>query len=136
MNPYDCVDNESNYVNGHYFAASKSEYKDIARRELLETLQSSDRWKHIVRVENGVLKFLPTGVDEYTKDDTVFRELMLLAINWTGGLTGRGTEMTSLLYKNKMTAARNVIVEDGQIVIVTEYHKSQAMMEDIKVCKK
>ena len=41
--------------------------------------------------------------------------------------------MLSLLFKNKMAAARNVIVQDGQVVIVTEYHKSQSMMDDIKV---
>lgn len=62
-----------------------------------------------------------------------FRELILLAINWTDGLTGRGTEMLSLLFKNKMAAGRNLIVSNGQIMIITEYHKSQAIMDNIKV---
>src|SRR5947199_10786638 len=103
-------------------------YRDIARnKELLKSLlRTSGR---LFSIEGRRLKFITAGVDEYTNDDIKFRELILLAINWTAGLTGRGTEMLSLLYKNKMAAARNLIVQDGQIVIVTEYHKSQSIMD-------
>ena len=84
-------------------------------------------------IEDGKLVFLTAGMDEYTRADIEFRELILLAINWTDALTGRGTEMLSLLFKNKMSAGRNVVVHDGQIMIITEYHKSQAIMDALKV---
>jgi hypothetical protein len=41
--------------------------------------------------------------------------------------------MTSILYLNTMERLRNVLVEDGQIMFVAEYHKSMSMMDDVKV---
>ena len=77
--------------------------------------------------------FEPDGVARYKKSIIEFLELLLLAINWTCGQTGWGTEMLCLLYRNKMSADRNIFVQDGQIMVGTDYHKSQAVMDDIKV---
>ena len=88
INPYTVIDSEGNYVNNHYFAASDSEYRNTACTELLKSLQKSERWERLVKIENGKLKFVKTEVDEYTKGDIAFRGLLLLPINWTGGLTG------------------------------------------------
>jgi hypothetical protein len=38
-----------------------------------------------------------------------------------------------LLFKNKMAAGRNIIVRNGQLMVITKYHKSQAITDDIKV---
>ena len=133
INPYTFIDSETDYVNNHYFAASDPEYRNTARTKLLTSLRKSEHWERMLEVENGELKFVKAEVDVYTKDDIAFRELILLAINWTGELTGRGTEILSLLFKNKMAAARNVIIQDGQVILMIEYHKSQAVMDDIKV---
>jgi len=73
------------------------------------------------------------GVDEYEAGDIKFRELLCLLIILTCGQSGRGTEMTSLLYMNTMESERNILIEDGQFMLVTEYHKSLAMMDDLKV---
>jgi len=100
----------------------------------MDAMMKSEKWDQMMMIENGQLVFRATGVDEYTRYDKEFRELILLAINWTPGLTGRGTEMLSLLFKNKMAAGRNLIVLDGQIMVITEYHKSQSIMDDVKVC--
>ena len=43
-------------------------------------------------------------------------------------------EILSLLFKNKTIAGRNLIIENGQFMIIIEYHKSQAIMDDIKIC--
>ena len=51
----------------------------------------------------------------------------------TLGLSGRGTEMTSLRYINTMEGDRSIYVEDGQLMFITEYHKSMALMEEVKV---
>jgi hypothetical protein len=32
-----------------------------------------------------------------------------------------------------MSADRNIFVQDGQIMVGTDYHKSQAVMDDVKV---
>ena len=51
----------------------------------------------------------------------------------TLGLSGRGTEMTSLRYINTMEGDRSIYVEDGQLMFITEYHKSMALMKEVKV---
>jgi hypothetical protein len=134
INPYMYIDSESNLNNDDYFATTIPDYKDAARRTIMDALMKSEKWDEMTAIEDGQLVFLAAGVDEYTKHDTEFRELILLGINWTDALTGRGTEMLSLLFKNKMSAGRNVIVQNGQIMIATDYHKSQAITDDIKVC--
>jgi hypothetical protein len=87
----------------------------------------------MVEIKDGEIKFKAEGILEYFKSGSEFLELLLLAINWTCGQAGRGTEMLSILYKNKMSADRNIYLLDGQVMIATEYHKSQAIMDDIKV---
>ena len=93
-------------------------------------LCKSDKWKTIM---DGKMVMKKEATDKYTKHNTEFRELILLAINWTCGQTGRGMEMLSVLYKNKMSATRNVMIENGLIVIETEYHKLQNITDNIKV---
>jgi hypothetical protein len=39
-----------------------------------------------------------------------FRELLMLAIAFICGIAGRGTEMLSLLFRNKSAAQRNIYV--------------------------
>jgi hypothetical protein len=131
MNPYDLVDNEYVHENGHYFAYLLPDHRHCARKVVLEALNQSEReWENLVRADGT---FDPDGVARYDKSVNEFLELLLLAINWTCGQTGRGTEMLCLLYKNKMSADRNIFVQDGQIMIATGYHKSQAVTEDLKV---
>jgi hypothetical protein len=133
INPYDIVDSKGDCTAGDYFASRNPDFKDNARRYIIHELCKSDKWKTIMEVCDGKMVMKTEAMDKYTKHDTEFRELILLAINWTCGQTGRGTEMLSLLYKNKMSATRNVMIENGQMVIETEYHKSQNITDDIKV---
>jgi hypothetical protein len=104
MNPYSIVDNEYVHENGHYFAHLLSDYRHVAKKTVLESLsESREDWNKLVRADET---FNPDGVATYTKSVIEFLELLLLAINWTCGQTGRGTEMLCLLYKNKMSADR------------------------------
>ena len=64
------------------------------------------------------------------------RELLAILMMIVCGLSGRGTELTSLRYINTIDGDRGIYVEDGQIMFITEYHKSMAMMDDIKVQNK
>jgi hypothetical protein len=131
MNPYQFVDHEFVHDRGHYFAQLISDHRHRARETVLKNLKKSGRdWLKFIR---GARDFDRCEVASYTKSVERFLELLLLAVNWTCGQTGRGTEMVSLLYKNKTSADRNIFVQDGQIMIVTSYHKSQAVTEDIKV---
>ena len=83
--------------------------------------------------ENAIM-WKKEWIRKYVKIQEEFMELCLMAMNFTCGQTGRGTEMLSIVYKNIAAADRNVILLDGQIMISTEYHKSQSITDDIKVC--
>jgi hypothetical protein len=52
---------------------------------------------------------------------------------FTCGLSGYGTEMTSLRWMNTMEWDRSIYLEDCQLMFVMEYHKSMALMDDQKV---
>jgi len=72
-------------------------------------------------------------VDNIVNYDSRFRELLAILMMITCGLSGRGTEMTSLRYINTMEGDRSIYVEDGQLMFITEYHKSMALMDEVKV---
>ena len=62
-----------------------------------------------------------------------FLEVLYIVVLITCGLPGRTKEMTSLKFVNTMNGDRNFLLEDGQFMFVTEYHKSQAIMDIPKV---
>ena len=41
--------------------------------------------------------------------------------------------MTSLRYINTMEGDRSIYIEDGQLMFITEYHKSMALIDKVKV---
>lgn len=58
-----------------------------------------------------------------------FRELFLFCVHVMSGQPARGTEITSLRFRNGVANHRNVFVLDGRVMTVTSYHKSQAMLD-------
>src|SRR5579859_1198667 len=57
----------------------------------------------------------------------------IILVHITGGQPGRGTEITTLRYANSMQTLRNIFVKEGQVMIMTENHKSEAMTDQSKV---
>ena len=99
---------------------------------IINVLMKFEKWDQMMTMKNEWFVFQEINVDEYTRNDMKFREFILLRINWTNRLTKRETKMLSLLFKNKMTTGRNLVMKNEQFMIVTEYHKSQAIMNDVK----
>jgi hypothetical protein len=128
------VDDPSNHNAGHYFGLDEIHGSKKARQRMMDLLQCSDQWANMVEVTGDSLNFHKSAVDEYMKWDNMFRELIALLIMFTCGISGRGTEMTSLRFINTMDGDRMIYIENGQIMIITEYHKSMALMDDLKVC--
>ncbi|THZ70556.1 hypothetical protein D6C84_10425 [Aureobasidium pullulans] len=58
-----------------------------------------------------------------------FRELFLFYVHVLSGQPARGTEITSLRFRNGVANHRNVFVLDGRVMTVTSYHKLQAMLD-------
>jgi hypothetical protein len=127
------MDDPSNHNAGHYFLFDETDGTRNACRRMMTRLQGSEQWGKMIKVHGDGLNFDQSAVDEYVKYDMAFRELLALLVMFTCGLSGRGTEMTSLRYMNTMDGDRMIYLEDGQFMIITEYHKSMALMEDLKV---
>jgi hypothetical protein len=104
-----------------------------ARNMMMQRLLKSQEWKSMLITEPDALSFNPVGIKKYTAQIVRFLEYLLLLINTTCGLSGRGTEVTSVRYMNVMECLRNILASSGQIMFVTEYHKSLAIMDEIKV---
>ncbi|CAD0097291.1 unnamed protein product [Aureobasidium mustum] len=68
-------------------------------------------------------------VANYLRRVDKFRELFLFCVHVLSGQPARGTEITSLRFRNGVANHRNVFVLDGRVMTVTSYHKSQAMLD-------
>ena len=124
---------------GHYFANLIPDYKNVARETVLTALTESPKLETMVTLnadgtvhsENGRIVWKGPGMRAYTVSDTKFRKDLVLLLNWLGGLSGRGLENLSQLYKNKENGRRNIFINamEGQAYSFTEYHKSEAVTD-------
>jgi len=131
INPYSIKDNQTCHDNRYFFGCGISGYKNQARETIVKNIGNrAQDWGTSV---NGILKWKPAFVNEYIRAQNKFQEHIVIGLNTLGGLTGRGQEILSLLYENTPQSDRNIRVEAGQIVITTTYHKSQNIMDAIKV---
>ena len=72
-------------------------------------------------------------VRAYLREVDKFRELLLFCVHLTGGQPARGTEITTVRFKNGFLQDRNIFAIHGHIAIVTRYHKSQSQYDKPKV---
>src|SRR5579862_7215659 len=82
---------------------------------------------------DDAIEFSDQAKDKYNKYDEQFHGILALLMMFMCGLSGRGTEMTSLCWQNTMNGDRSIYIEDGQIMFITEYHKSMALIDDQKI---
>jgi hypothetical protein len=134
MNPWDIRDSERNLDNGYSFVCNNPNYRRIALQQVFggmhrrgidiasSTRQIQGRWILVAEAR-----------DAYRAAAEGFRELLMLAIAFICGMAGRGTEMLSLLFRNKGAAQRNIYVQLGCIMIITSYHKGQNITGTTKV---
>lgn len=73
------------------------------------------------------------GIRRYLTLVRKFEELLLILTHLTGGQPGRGEEITGLRLVNGINRDRSVFVIDGEVVLVTQYHKSLAHFDSPKV---
>ena len=99
------------------------------RERILGNLQKSTKWKAMVREEDGHIYFNSKAVFKYISEMETFLEYLLILVHLTSGQPARGTELTTIRYRNALQNLRNIYIEDGQVMVVTEVHKSQAIMD-------
>ncbi|PNP37241.1 hypothetical protein TGAMA5MH_10863 [Trichoderma gamsii] len=73
------------------------------------------------------------GVRGYLKSVDRFKELFMLSAHMGGGAPARGDELGGLRWVNGINRDRGVFIIDGEMVTVTQYHKSLAHFDSPKV---
>jgi len=131
INPYSITENQGCKDNRYFFAHHIHGYKNQARETIIKNIGS--RIQEFMRAEDGKVEWKAAFVRVYILAQNTFLELILIGLNTLGGLTGRGPEILSLLYQNTPETDRHILLQAGQIVIATQYHKSQNIMDAIKV---
>jgi hypothetical protein len=126
-------DNQCNSQPGYYFALEDMDAEKRAQDRMMKALKRSSRWHHLLDQSPDDLRFNPQGVKDYLQHDVQFRKLLLLIITITCGLSGRGQEMMSMKYMNTSMMPRHFVLLHGQFMAITEYHKSQAIQDVLKV---
>ncbi|EUC27743.1 hypothetical protein COCCADRAFT_73334, partial [Bipolaris zeicola 26-R-13] len=79
------------------------------------------------------LEWRPQAVQQYLKQTNRFLELLCLAIYITGGQPARGPELLSVHWRNGTLQDCNLYVIDGQVAVVTRYHKLQSQWDRPRV---
>jgi hypothetical protein len=134
IDPYSIVDDERKSDAGHSFVHLNPSYRSDAREVIIRALSRIPRQlDKYMPYSNGQRQFTAKAKNMYTKDDEKLRELLLLIMVFTSGQTGRGMESLTLRYENQQNGRRNIFVKDGQISIITSYHKSQGVTDQVKV---
>jgi superfamily II DNA helicase RecQ len=72
-------------------------------------------------------------VRAYLREIDRFREKLLFCVHLTGGQPARGTEITTIRFRNGYAQDRNIFAIHGHVVVVTRYHKSQSQLDKPKV---
>jgi hypothetical protein len=129
------VDNPMRHEAGYYFAMQKEDGMTKGRRRIIDNLfMQPKKWDKMVNMMDGEgIQLHKAAVDDYEYWVERFLEVLYIVMLITCGLPGRTKEMTSLKFVNTMNGDRNFLLEDGQFMFITEYHKSQAIMDIPKV---
>lgn len=83
-------------------------------------------------LEHGI-QWRERAVRQYIRRVERFLDLLCLAVHITGGQPARGPELLSVRWRNGVLQDRNLYVVDGQVVVVTRYHKTQSQWDRPKV---
>jgi hypothetical protein len=74
------------------------------------------------------------AIDSYLQRVVRFREKLAIAVHVSGGQPARAPELLSIRHYNTDSGGhRNIFVEDGLVVFVTQYHKGFFASNDTKV---
>jgi hypothetical protein len=79
------------------------------------------------------VQWRPEEVRRHLRHIQRFLKLLSLAVHVAGGQPARGPELLSVRWRNRVLQDRNLYVIDGQVAVVTRYHKMQCQWDKPKV---
>lgn len=122
----DIVDDMTIKKIGWYFGADPNQNLEQQGLEwMLKRMLGSSTGKKMRRNDQWQSRL----VADYLRKVDKFRKLFLFCVHVSSGQPARGTEVTSLRFRNGVANHRNVFVTDGRVMTVTSYHKSMAMLD-------
>jgi hypothetical protein len=133
INPYQFSDDNTEREVGHYFALQHPRFIKDAKTAMFTNLSKNK--PEIVSRMRGKL-FASIDATEYAKQVDSFLMHLALLFTWTAGRSGRGRETLSVVFYNKPSASRNIVLYDGQFMVATGYHKGQSITDREKVRSK
>jgi hypothetical protein len=92
---------------------------------MLKRMLESSAGKKMRRHDQWQLRL----VADYLRKVNKFRKLILFYMHILSGQPARGTEVTSLRFRNAVADLCNVFIIDGRVMTVTSYYKSMAMLD-------
>ena len=126
------VDDMNEMAVGYSFVTDPRNRLGGGRERMLKRLTASPEAKSLLRVRNGQMEVQP---EEWRKYRLKLQRLLGLVfiLAHTDDVPGRGVETVPIRHVNVPQNPRNIFIHDGQVVIVTGYHKSQAITKHQKV---
>jgi hypothetical protein len=85
------------------------------------------------RGSEQLVQWRPQEVRQHLRHIQRFLELLSLAVHIAGGQPARGPELLSVRWRNGLLQDRNLYVIDGQVAVITRYHKTQSQWDKPKV---
>jgi superfamily II DNA helicase RecQ len=70
---------------------------------------------------------------QYLRQVDRFRELLIGCVHIEQGQPGRGSEITTIRFRNGLLQDRNIFVVGGAVMTVVRYHKSQSQWDKPKI---
>lgn len=133
MDLRELVDDITDSTVGYSFVTDPRNNLRGGRERMLGRLKASPQWRALFRTVDGRLEPKAKAWREYLMKDDEYKGLMSLAVHIAGGGPARGRELLGIRHTNAAQNMRNAFITDGQVMVVTAYHKSQAITGKQKV---
>jgi superfamily II DNA/RNA helicase len=128
--PVDALEDDVTYTRrGYSFLKNARNGLEDTRTWILGQMEAHVDGKKLLR--EG--RWQRRATRRYLRRVDHFRELLLLGVHWTGGQPARGTEITSVRFRNGYMQDRNIFAIHGHMAVVTRYHKSASQYDQPKV---
>jgi hypothetical protein len=117
----------------HYFAKKIPNFRMNNHIIIMNNIHLTEKLNNLITIKENELEWNQRDIEKYHRDHEFFLELILLSMNFIYKETEREEEILSIQYKNSMNNDHNILIDDEQIQIIMKYHKSQIIMNDLKI---
>jgi superfamily II DNA or RNA helicase len=131
----DLFDDPSNDSDGWSFVDdTRTPWPVDGRRWLFERIQGRPECRQRFVSEQTANGVNEAKLRDWMKTIDDFRGQLLALMHITGGQPARGPEILSVRHSNTVQGRfRNLFIEDGMVVFVTQYHKGEQYKADVKI---